>query len=72
MIQPMSALRNFSIQALMTRDYGDLVIYSCLSIPHDQFRYSVGISMKHMTLLALETQFYCSHLYVALMSCECI
>jgi len=26
--------------------------------------------MKHMTLLALETQLYCSHLYVALMSCR--
>lgn len=63
----MSALKNFSIQALVTRDYGELVI----SIPQYQFRYSEGISMKHMTLLALETQFYCSHLYVALMSCQC-
>jgi len=68
---PMSAMKNFSIQALVTRDYGEMVIYSSLPIPHYQFRYSVGFSMKHMTLLALVTQFYCSHLYVALMSCQC-
>jgi hypothetical protein len=60
----MSAMKKFSIQALVTLDYGELVIYSCLSIPHYQFRYSVGTFMKHMTLLALETillhSFICS------------